>query len=139
MSSASQAVVSTSSPKTGSGTLWAARILRGIPVLFLAFDGILKLFKPPPVLEAFARLGYSQSTAVGIGVLLLTCVLVYVMPRTAVVGAILLTGYLGGAVATHVRVGDPLFSHSLATFCSQSIWLFFSGPDSTCVRSVCAL
>jgi hypothetical protein len=89
--------------------LWTSRALRGLAVLFLIFDGIMKLVKPEPVMEAFARLGLPQHTSVGIGLLLLTCTALYVVPRTAIVGAVLLTGYLGGAVAIHVRAGDPLF------------------------------
>jgi hypothetical protein len=103
--------------------LWAGRILSGLAVLFLLFDGILKLFKPAVVTEAMVQLGYPASLAVGIGVLLLCCVVVYAIPRTAVLGAILLTGYLGGAVATHLRVGDPLFSHVLfPTYVGLLLW-----------------
>jgi hypothetical protein len=96
-------------------TLWAGRILSGLPVLFLLFDGIFKLVvpTPAPVVEAFNKVGYPPTLAVNIGILLLACVFLYVLPRTSVLGAILLTAYLGGAVATHVRVGDPLFGHVL--------------------------
>lgn len=97
------------------GTLWAGRILTGLSVLFLLFDAIFKLLRPTPtaVVEALNKVGYPPTIAVTLGLLLLACVVVYVIPRTAVLGAILLTGYLGGAVATHVRIGDPLFSHIL--------------------------
>jgi len=83
--------------------------------LFLLFDGVFKLVRPTPaaVVEAMNKLGYPPTLTVTIGLLLLVCVVVYIIPRTAVLGAILLTGYLGGAVATHTRVGDPLFSHVL--------------------------
>jgi len=96
-------------------TVWAGRILSGIPVLFLLFDGAFKLIRPTPapVIEAFNKIGFPATLAVNLGILLLVCVGLYVIPRTAVLGAILLTGYLGGAVATHMRVGDPLFSHIL--------------------------
>ncbi|MGH7549730.1 MAG: DoxX family protein [Gemmatimonadota bacterium] len=93
--------------------LWAGRILSALPVLFLLWDSAMKLVKPPVVVDSFARLGYPQGIAVEIGILQLVCVAFYVVPRTSVLGAILLTGYLGGAVATHVRVEDPLFSHVL--------------------------
>jgi hypothetical protein len=93
--------------------LRAGRIVSALPVLFLLFDGVIKLMRVPPVVEAFARLGYPDSLATGIGLLELVCLALYVVPRTAVLGAILLTGLLGGAVATHLRVGDPLFSHVL--------------------------
>lgn len=72
----------------------------------------MKLFKPQPVVEAFTKLGYPD-VMVPLGILLVVCTALYAIPATAVLGAILLTGYLGGAVSTHVRVGDPLFSHVL--------------------------
>jgi hypothetical protein len=76
------------------------------------------------VIDAFAHLGWPLNTAPILGIILLTCVTVYVIPRTSIVGAILLTGYLGGAVATHLRVGDPLFSHILfPTYMGTLLWL----------------
>ena len=90
--------------------IWASRILTALPVLFLLMDGGMKLFKPPFVVEATARLGYPESTIVGIGVTLLVCTVLYLIPRTAFLGAILLTAYLGGAVASNVRAGTPLFN-----------------------------
>ena len=90
--------------------IWAGRILTSLSALFLLMDGSTKLFKPPFVIEATARLGYSESTIVGIGVTLLVCTVLYLIPRTAVLGAILLTAYLGGAVASNVRAGTPLFN-----------------------------
>jgi DoxX-like family len=92
-------------------TRWAGWVLSGLAVLFLAWDGIIKLISLPVVADAFARLGYPVSLAVGIGILELVCLAVYVVPRTSLLGAVLLTGYLGGAVATHVRVQDPLLTH----------------------------
>lgn len=84
----------------------------------------MKLWKPAPVLESFARLGYPEGVATGIGILELVCLAVYVIPRTSVLGAILLTGYLGGAVATHVRIGDPLFTHVLfPTYVGLLLWV----------------
>jgi hypothetical protein len=78
----------------------------------LLFSGVLKLVKPAGagVVEEFTRLGYPENRALGIGILEIACTLVYAIPRTSVLGAILLTGYLGGAVATHVRIGDPFFN-----------------------------
>ena len=93
--------------------MWAGRIISGIVAVFMAFDGVLKLFKPAPVLESFETLGYPLSTVIPLGILALGCAIVYAIPRTSILGAILLTGYLGGAVATHTRHGDPLFSHIL--------------------------
>ncbi|MCU1219213.1 MAG: rane protein [Candidatus Angelobacter sp.] len=101
--------------KTSSKTLWTGRILSGLVVLFLLVDAGFKLIKPlpAPAVQAFGQLGYPVGLAAGIGILLLACVALYAVPRTSVLGAILLTGYLGGAVASHVRVGDPWFSHAL--------------------------
>lgn len=93
--------------------LWSGRALSTVVVLFLVFDGAIKLVQPAPVVDAFRALGYPLPTASGIGVLGLACAVLYAIPRTAVFGAVLLTGLLGGAVSSHVRVGDPLFSHTL--------------------------
>lgn len=94
-------------------TRWTARIVTGVPVLFLAFDVTIKLIGGDMVDEAHARMGLPAHLAPVTGVLLLACLALYVVPRTAVLGAVLLTGYLGGAVLAHVRIGDPLFSHTL--------------------------
>jgi hypothetical protein len=95
------------------GRLWTGRIMSALPALFLLIDGVGKLVKPAPVVQGTLQLGYPESVLLGLGIVLLSCTVLYVIPRTAVLGAILLTGYLGGAVATHVRVGSPLFSHIL--------------------------
>jgi hypothetical protein len=87
--------------------------MSGLAVLFLLFDSTTKLLGVEAVIKAAAQIGYPPSTMLPIGLILLVCVVVYLIPRTAVLGAVLLTGYLGGAVATHVRVGDPLMSHIL--------------------------
>ena len=98
--------------------------MSGMGVAFLLLDGVMKLFKPAVVREAFARLGYPESEIMGIGVLLLACTALYLIPRMSILGALLLTGYLGGAVATHVRVGDPLFSHALfPTYIAALLWV----------------
>jgi hypothetical protein len=81
--------------------------MSAVPVLMLLFSGVLKLIKPATVVEEFARLGYPESLVLWIGLLELACTVVYVIPRTPILGAILLTAYLGGATATHVRIGDP--------------------------------
>ena len=93
--------------------LWIGRIMTGFAALFLFADGVAKLFKPAMVVEGTVYLGYAESVIVPLGIVLVTCTLLYAFPRTSVLGAILLTGYLGGAVATHTRVGDPLFSNVL--------------------------
>jgi hypothetical protein len=90
--------------------LYVAWIMSAIPVLMLLMSAAMKFAKPPPVIEGFAHLGLPAELALGLGILELACTIVYVIPRTAVVGAILLTGYLGGAIATHVRVGDNFIS-----------------------------
>jgi len=89
--------------------LWAGRIISALPVLMLLFSGAMKLIKPAFLVQEFVRLGYPESLALGIGILELSCTVVYVIPRTSIFGAILLTAYLGGATATHVRIGDPFF------------------------------
>jgi len=89
--------------------LWAGRIVSALPVLMLLFSGVMKLIKPAAVVQGFAHFGYPESLAFAIGILELACTVVYVIPRTSVLGAILMTAYLGGATATNVRVGDPLF------------------------------
>lgn len=96
--------------------LWTGRILSGIVILFLLFDGIIKLVPIAPVIETMQQLGYSGDitpVARGLGVLTLVIVVLYAIPRTAILGAILLTGLMGGAMATHLRVGSPLFTHLL--------------------------
>ena len=86
--------------------LWTGRILSAVPVLVLLMSAVMKFVKPPPVVEGFARLGLPEKLAVGLGVLELACTTLYVFPRTAVLEAILLTGYLGDAIVSHLRVGD---------------------------------
>ena len=89
--------------------IWAGRIMSALPVLMLLLSGVMKLVKPASVVEGFVRLGYPESLALGIGIVELACAALYVVPRTSVLGAILLTAYLGGATATHVRIGEPFF------------------------------
>jgi hypothetical protein len=95
------------------GRIWAGRILSALPVLFLLFDAVIHILKIAPVVEAFAQLGYSIRLAVPLGIIELVSVVLYVIPWTSVLGAVLLTGYLGGAVATNLRAGAPLFSNVL--------------------------
>ena len=92
--------------------LWTGRVLSGLPVLFLLLDAALKLVKIQPVIDTQAQLGYPD-IARPLGVLILVCTVLYVWPRTAVLGAILLTGLFGGAIATHVRVEDPWLGYTL--------------------------
>src|SRR5215470_12618944 len=88
------------------GMLWTGRVLSALPALFLLFDGAMKLVKPAPVVKATVEFGYTESVILPLGVVLLVCTVLYLVPRTAILGAILLTGYLGGAVATPVRAGQ---------------------------------
>ncbi|MGC2236279.1 MAG: DoxX family protein [Pyrinomonadaceae bacterium] len=102
--------------------LWAGRIISAMPVLFLLLDGAAKLFKPAPVVEATVKLGYPETVIVGLGIVLLVCTILYLIPCTSILGAILLTGYLGGAVATHVRVGDTLFTILFPVIFGVLLW-----------------
>ena len=95
------------------GALWTGRVLTTLCVLFLLLDAISHIAKPTPVVDAFTRLGMPLSLAVPIGIVELACIAVYAFPSTAVFGAVLLTGYLGGAVATNLRAGSPLWSETL--------------------------
>ena len=104
-------------------TLWVARIVSGLAALFLLVDGTAKLFKPAFVVDANVQLGYSESTIIPIAVVLIICTILYLIPATSVLGAILLTGYLGGAVATHVRAGSPLFPILFPVVIGILIWL----------------
>ena len=90
--------------------LWTGRIISALPVLMLLFSGAMKLAKPTFVVEEFARLGYDESVVVGIGIVEIACAVIYAIPQTSFLGAILVTGYLGGATATHVRIGDPFYA-----------------------------
>jgi DoxX-like family len=98
--------------------IWAGRVLSGLVVAFLLFDGAIKLIPAQVVIDSIKELGwpYDIGTARLLGLLTLVSTLLYAIPRTSVLGAILLTGYLGGAIATHVRIGSPLFTHVLFGF-----------------------
>jgi hypothetical protein len=103
--------------------LWAGRIVSALATVFLLVDGVMKAMKAPVAVQATIQLGYPESAVLGIGILLLVCTLLYVISRTSILGAILLTGYLGGAIATHVRVGDPLFTHVLfPVYVGAMVW-----------------
>jgi hypothetical protein len=96
------------------GQLWTGRVLSGIAVLFMLFDTVIHAMKPPPVVQGFAQLGFPLSAAIPLSIIEFIGIVLYLIPRTSVFGAILLTGYLGGAIAIQVRVGAPLFSTVLA-------------------------
>ncbi len=113
--------------QSSKGTVWAGRILSGLAVLFLLFDGVMKFFMdklPPEALEAGAALQWPMGRMPIVGTILLICLAFYVIPRTSILGAIFLTGYLGGAIASHVRVGNPLFTHTLfPIYVAVFVWL----------------
>jgi hypothetical protein len=93
--------------------LWGGRVLSGLGVAFMGMDAAGKLLQPPQVVEGTTSLGYQASVIFPLGVVQVLCLVLYLVPRTAALGAVLWTGYLGGAIATHVRIGNPLFSHVL--------------------------
>lgn len=108
--------------------VWTGRILSGLAVLFLTFDAGMKLLQLPVAVEGTVQLGYPANTIFPIGVIQVVCLIAYLIPRTSPIGAILWTGYLGGAIATHVRVGSPLFTHVLfpiyvAALLWSGLWL----------------
>ena len=109
-------------PTLSSARVWAGRIMSWLPALFLIADAIMKLMKPAFVVDANVQLGYHSSAIIPLGVLLLVITIIYLIPRTAVLGAILLTGYLGGAVATHVRVGTETFPIVFAIVFGVLLW-----------------
>jgi DoxX-like family len=98
--------------------LWTGRVLSGLVIVFLLFDGAIKLVPWPIVTETMDRIGYgsSESLARTLGAITVACTVLYAIPPTSILGAILLTGYLGGAMASHLRIGSPLFSHILFGF-----------------------
>jgi hypothetical protein len=120
------------SPANATAQVWTGRVLSTLVILFLLMDAGMKLARLPIVIETNAQLGWPAEMALPLGVILLVCTLLYAYPRTAVLGAILLTAYLGGAVGAHVRVGSPLFSHVLfgvylGLFVWGGLWLRDAG------------
>ncbi len=103
-------------------SLWTGRVLTALVALFLVFDSVTKIMKVAPVMQAFARLGYPAKLAPLIGVILLVCLVVYLVPKTSVLGAVLLTGYLGGAVDCQLRVGSPVFENLFPIIFGVLVW-----------------
>jgi hypothetical protein len=101
---------------------WVGRVVSALAAAFMIFDGVIKVMMVQPVIESFGQLGFPVSTAVGIGVLSLACIAVYLVPRTAVLGAVLLTGYLGGAIATHVRAESGVFPLVFPLIIGAMLW-----------------
>jgi hypothetical protein len=118
--------------------LWTGRILSALVALFLLADGVMKLLKPKFVVDATVQLGYRESVIVPLGIVLTVATLVYLLPRTSLLGAILLTGYLGGAVNTHVRAGQGPFEICFPAILGALLWLglFLRNPR---VRAVLPL
>jgi hypothetical protein len=109
--------------RVSKGQLWAGRILTAIPVLFLAFDSIIKLARLDIVTQSAGQLGWPAEMMFTVGVIEFACLVLYVIPRTSVLGVVLLTGYLGGAIATHVRLGNPFFSHQFfPVYVAAMLW-----------------
>jgi len=103
-------------------TSWTGRILSGLVIVFMVFDGVIHVLKPTPVVEAFAQLGYPLAVSVGLGIVELACTVLYAIPRTAALGAVLLTAYLGGAVATQVRIGAGVFPTIFPVILGAILW-----------------
>ena len=110
--------------------VWVGRAMSGLSSLFLLVDGVMKLLKPAVVVRATLQLGYAESAILGIGAALLACTLLYVMPRTSTLGAMLLTAYLGGAVASNIRAGMPVFNVLFPMIIAGLVWggLWFRDP-----------
>jgi len=115
-------VTATRTATTGKTAVWAGRIISSLAIAFLIFDCIIKVFALAPAVEATTQLGYPASAVVGIGLLQLVCLAAYLIPRTSVLGAVLMTGYLGGAVATHVRAASPVFSLVFPVMIGALLW-----------------
>jgi hypothetical protein len=107
---------------TSKKQFWAGRIVTGFTTLFMLMDGIMKLVKPAPVVEASAALGYPVTTLPGIGLALIACTVIYAIPRASVFGAILITGYLGGAVASQVRASAGWFELVFPVLFAVLVW-----------------
>lgn len=120
-----------------SRAVWTGRALGAVGVLFLAMDAAMKLFVIPATVEVTTLLGYSASVIVPLGILEVVLLALYLIPRTSLLGAILWTGYLGGAVATHVRVENPLFSHILfPVYIATFLWASLCLRDERVARAL---
>ena len=110
-------------PRLSGLRLWSGRVLSTIAVLFLAMDATMHLLRPSFAVEGTVKLGFAAAILLPLGIIELISLILYLTPRTAALGALIWTGYLGGAVATHVRMGDPLFSHILApVYVAMLLW-----------------
>jgi len=115
---------SAQSTTVSKAALWTGRVLSALVILLLLFDCCTKIARVQAAVQGFVQLGYSQRVVVPIGIILLICTVLYAVPRTSALGAVLLTGYLGGAVATNVRAGLPLAAYILApVYVGVAAWL----------------
>ncbi len=105
--------MTTATPAVSTAARWTGLTMGVLPCLLLLFSAFMKLAQPAGLPEGFAHLGVPLSQATGLGLLELACTVIFLIPRTAVLGAILLTGYLGGAIVLHLRVGDPVFTQPI--------------------------
>jgi hypothetical protein len=110
----------TESRRVSKAALWTGRVISTLPVLLLLMSAAMKFAKPQPVMDGFRAMGWPERLALGLGILEIACTVLYVVPQTAVFGAVLLTGYLGGATATHVRIGEPFYTPILV---GVLVWL----------------
>jgi hypothetical protein len=113
---------------------WTGRALSGLVIVFLLFDGAIKLVPWPIVTETMDKMGYgsSETLARSLGIITIVCTVLYSVPPTSILGAILLTGYLGGAISSHVRIDSPLFTHTLfGLYLGVMVWggLWLRDPD----------
>jgi hypothetical protein len=117
------------------GRVWTGRILSGVVVAFLLFDASGKLARVEPVLKSAQELGFFEAAILHIGLILLICTILYAVPATSRIGAVLLTGYLGGAVVTHLRVDNPLFTHTVfPVYVGVLAWAGLALRDSRILR-----
>jgi hypothetical protein len=112
----------TDTPPTPTGLIWAGWIVTGLVVLFLVFDGVMKVVRATPAVEGTTKLGMQDDAVVPIGLILLAVTAIYAAPPTAILGAVLLTGYLGGAAAIHVRAGSGTFSVAFSVGFAVLAW-----------------
>ena len=109
--------------KPSKAMLWTGRVISTLVSLFLLMDGVMKLLKPQVVVQGTMKYGFSEHVITPLGIVLICCTLLYILPPTAVLGAVLLTGYLGGACCTHVRASDPMFNVFFPVIFGMLAWL----------------
>ena len=110
-------------PRSSPALVWTGRVISALPVLALLMSASMKFGNSPEMAKGFEHLGWPMKLAIGLGIVEISCTVLYVIPQTAVLGAILLTGYLGGAVATHARVGDPIGNVATPIVLGVLVWL----------------